>query len=196
MITSFHYPWPQLLLWPISERNSAPSAACWIGFITLWSQRVVNFFFQEAFSAGSVGCWIQHPQRVLNFSRFCRVLNVSEGAEFFLTLCLSANHRVAYKKFWSEGDECLWNIFPHPCAGRCWKCTRVLNSAPYVACWIQQAAEGTEFLSETGHRLVVDLRSKCLVDPHVNKCQKSMWTLVMDGVKNISNVLRMHLKCT
>ena len=68
-------------------------------------------FLQEAFSAGSVRCWIQHPQRVLNFSRLCRVLNVSEGAEFSSPSVLLANHRVAYKKFWSEGEECLWNSF-------------------------------------------------------------------------------------
>ena len=107
--------------------------------------------------------WLHHPVVLESsdffvsrsfFSRLCRVLNVSEGAEFSSATCLLANHRVAYKKFWSEGEECLWNSFPHSCAGGCWKCTRVLNSAPYVGCWIQQAAEGAEFLSEMGHRLI------------------------------------------
>ena len=105
------------LQWPISERNSAPSAACWIAFIILWSWRMVIFLFQEAVSAGSVGCWM--CQRVLNFpqplfisqsqgclqkvlvrgwgmfvkqfsSLLCRrVLKMHKGAEFS-TLCACA----------------------------------------------------------------------------------------------------------
>ena len=56
-----------------------------------------------------------------------------------LLILLSAKHRVAYRNFLWECEECMWNSFPHShesFAGMCWKCTmawRVLNSA---WCWI------------------------------------------------------------
>ena len=56
-----------------------------------------------------------------------------------LLILLSAKHRVAYRIFLWECEECMLNSFPHShesFAGMCWKCTmawRVLNSA---WCWI------------------------------------------------------------
>ena len=125
-------------------------------FLTLCS--LLNWFHHpsvleigEFFVSGSIFCrlcWvtIQHPKGCWTFLRLCRVRNVSRGWGIFLTLCLLANHTGWLTK--SLGQR-VRNVCGT--AEEWGRCTRVLNSAPYVGCGIPHLLKGVEFLCETGY---------------------------------------------
>ena len=62
------------------------------------------------------------------------MLNVSEGAEFFLTLCLLANHRVAYKKFGQRVRNVCETVFLTLVQEGAENAQGVLNSAGCRGC--------------------------------------------------------------
>ena len=57
-----------------------------------------DFFVSEGISPRLCRMGIHYPQRVVKFPRLCRTVKMSEGGELSPP-SVSANHRVAYKKF-------------------------------------------------------------------------------------------------
>ena len=92
------------LQWPISERIQHPLQPAELASSPFGPGEVVNFLFQEAFSAGSVG-----------------VLNVSEGAEFSSPSVYQPITGLLTKSFGQRVRNVCETVFSHSCAGGCWK---------------------------------------------------------------------------